>query len=98
MTGKAIYNADEFGLFYKCMTIRTCPLKSEKCSGGKLSKVCITGRAAVNAVGDEIPMFVTGKAYKPRCFKNSKFLPYRYRYQKKLDGWGTYCLKSMCEN
>ena len=71
---KDIYNADEFGLFYICMTNKTCQLKSEKCSGGKLSKVRITGMAAANAVGDKIPIFVIGKTHKPRCFKNVKLL------------------------
>ena len=37
---------------------------------------------AANAVGDKIPMFVIGKAQKPRCFKNVKFLPCRYRHKK----------------
>ena len=32
---KDTYNADESGLFYKCMTNKTCQLKSGgKCSGG----------------------------------------------------------------
>ena len=73
--------------FYKCMTNKACQLKSEKCSGGKLSKVRITSMAATNTVEDKIPMFVIGKAQKPRCFKNVKLLPCRYRHQKKkLDG------------
>ena len=85
---KDICNADEFGLFYKCVINKTYQLKSEKCSGGKLSKIRITGMAAANAVGDKIPMFVIGKSQKPRCFKNVKFLPCRYRNQKKnwMDG------------
>ena len=80
---KDIYNADEFALFYQCV-----PNKSEKCAGGKSSKVRITGMASVNAAGDKLPMFVIGKARKPRCFKTVKFLPYRYRHQKKswMDG------------
>ena len=53
--------------------------------------------AAANAVGDKIPMFVTGKAQKPRCFKNVKFLPCQYCYQKNA-GWMGYCLKSGCVN
>ena len=80
---KGIYNADEFGLFYKCVISKTYQLKLEKCSGGKLSKIRITGMAAANAVGDKIPMFVIGKSQKPRCFKNVKFLPCRYRNKKK---------------
>ena len=85
---KGIYNADEFGLFSKCVINKTYQLKSEKCSGGKLSKIRITGMAAANAVGDKLLMFVTGKSQKPRCFKNVKFLPCRYRNQKKswMDG------------
>ena len=41
---KDVYNANEFGLFYQCV-----PNKSEKCSGGKLSKVRITAMASANA-------------------------------------------------
>ena len=85
---KNIYNADEFGLFYKCVINKTYQLKSEKCPGGKLSKIRITGMVAANVVGNKIPMFVIGKSQKPRCFKNVKFLPCRYRNQKKswMDG------------
>ena len=68
---KDIYNADESGLFCKCTT--TCQLKSEKCSGGKLSKVHITSTAVINAVGVTIPILVIEKAQKPRCFKNVNF-------------------------
>ena len=32
-----IFNADEFGLFYKCLSDKTYHLKGEKCSGGKKS-------------------------------------------------------------
>ena len=94
---KDIYNDGEFGLFYKCMTNKTCQLQSEKCSRGKLSKVRITGMAAANTVGDKIPMFVTGIAQKTRCFRNVKFLPCRYQHQKKA-GWMGYFLKSRCQN
>ena len=38
---------------------------------------------AANAVGDKLPMFVIGKANNPRYFKNVKFLPCRYRNQRK---------------
>ena len=78
---KDIYNADEFGLFYQCSPNKTHQLKSEKCYGGKLSKISITGMATANAMGDKLPMFVIGKAKNPRCFKNVKFLPCRYRNQ-----------------
>ena len=74
---------------------KACQLRSEKCSGGKLTKVRITCMAAANAFGNEIPMFVIGKVPKPRCFKNAKFLPCRYRHKK--TGWMGYCLRSGCE-
>ena len=34
---KDIYNADKFGIFYQYIPNKTYQLKSEKCSGGKLS-------------------------------------------------------------
>ena len=63
-----IYNADEFGLFYKALPSRSLQLIGEKCVGGKHSKECITGLAAANAEGEKLPMFVIGKAFNPRCF------------------------------
>ena len=78
-----IFNADKFGLFYQCLPNKTLHLKSEKCSGGKNSKIRITGLAAANSVGDKLPMFVIGKSKAPRCFKNVTSLPCRYRSQKK---------------
>ena len=33
-----IYNADEFGLFYKALPSQSLQLKSEKCTGDKYSK------------------------------------------------------------
>ena len=51
---------------------KTCRFKSENCSSGKLSKVRMAGMTAANAVGDKIPMLVTGKAQKPCCIKNVK--------------------------
>ena len=62
--------------------------KNEQCSGGKFSKVRLTGLAAANATGEKLPMFVIGKSAKPRCFKNVKNLPCRYRSQNKswMDG------------
>ena len=78
-----IYNADEFGLFFQCLPDKSYQLKSGKCSGGKHGKVRITGLAAANATGEKLPMFVVGKARNPRCFKNIKKLPCRYRAQRK---------------
>ena len=78
-----IYNADEFGLFYQCIPNKTYELKGEKCSGGKNSKVRLTGMAAASASGEKLPMLVIGKSKKPRCFKNVRHLPCDYKSQKK---------------
>ena len=78
-----IFNADEFGLFYQCLPNKTLHLKGEKCSRGKHSKIRLTGLAAGNAYGERLPMFVIGKANKPRCFKGVRNLPCRYRAQRK---------------
>ena len=65
---KDIYNADEFGLFYQQLPTKTFHLKGERCAGGKFSKVCLTGLAAGNDVGEKLPILVIGKAEKQRCF------------------------------
>ena len=46
-----IYNADEFGLFYRAQQGKALNLKTERCAGGKHSKIRLNGLAAVNAVG-----------------------------------------------
>ena len=78
-----IHNADEFGLFYKALPTKSIHLKDEKCSGSKNSKIRLTGLAAANMCGENIPMFVIGKSDKLRCFKGIKNTPCRYRVQKK---------------
>ena len=81
---KDICNANEFGLFYQAF-----PDKGECCSGGKHSKVRLTGLAACNATGEKLPLFVIGVSPKPCYFSGIKSLHCRYRSQKKeLHGWG----------
>ena len=58
-------------------------LKGEKCSGGKNSKICLTGLAAPNMCGEKIPIFVIRKSNKPHFFKGIKNTPCRYRAQNK---------------
>ena len=57
-----IYNADEFDLFYEALSSKILHFRKQRCSGGKHSKVRITGMAACNALGENIPMFVVGKS------------------------------------
>ena len=54
-----IYNAGEFGLFYRTQPNKSLHLKYENCVGGKHSKLRVTGWAAANAVGEELPLFVS---------------------------------------
>ena len=70
-------------MFFQALPSKSLHLKDEKCIGGKFSKVRLTGLAAANANGEKLPMFIIGKSKSPRCFKNLKQLPCRYRGQKK---------------
>ena len=78
-----IFNADEFGLLYKCLRNETLHLKGENSSGGKQSKIFLSGLAARNAYGERLQLLVIGKANKRRCFKGVRNLPHRYRAQGK---------------
>ena len=49
-----IYNANKFGLFYQCLPDKSYQLKTGKCSGGKHSKIRITGLVAANAIGNKL--------------------------------------------
>ena len=55
-----IYNADEFGLFYRAQPEKSLHLKDERCVGGKHSKLRLTGLVAANAAGTVLPRFVIG--------------------------------------
>ncbi|XKL59812.1 hypothetical protein PGB90_000828 [Kerria lacca] len=81
---KDVFNADEFGLFFKLMPDKSFVYKDEKCSGGKLSKERLTVLLCANSDGSEkLPPLVIGKSVKPRCFKNVKRLACEYRAQCK---------------
>ena len=80
---KDIFSADEFGLFYQSLPSKTMHFKGQKRSGGKHSNVCLTGLVAGNAFGERLPIFVTGKSQRSRCFKEVKHLHCRYLSQVK---------------
>jgi hypothetical protein len=74
-----IYNADETGLFFRCLPAKTLALKGEACSGEKKSKERLSVLLGANADGsDKLPVLVIGKSKNPRCFKNVKQLPVQY--------------------
>ena len=78
-----IFNADETGLFYRCLPDRTHVFKNDKCAGGKLSKERLTVLVTASMAGEKLPLLVIGKSVNPRCFKNIKKLPLPYESNKK---------------
>lgn len=79
-----VFNADETGLFFKCLPDKTLTFKNEKCYGGKLSKERVTCLLAANMTGTEkLKVVVIGKSAKPRCFRGVKCLPVTYKNNKK---------------
>jgi len=79
-----IYNADEFGLFFKLMPDKSFVFKKESCHGGKLSKERLTVMACANATGThKLRLLVIGKSRSPRCFKNVKTFPVDYVSQSR---------------
>uniref|UniRef100_A0A8C4SEN5 HTH CENPB-type domain-containing protein n=1 Tax=Erpetoichthys calabaricus TaxID=27687 RepID=A0A8C4SEN5_ERPCA len=81
---KDVFNADETGLFYRCLPNKTLSFKGQSCSGGKLSKERITVLVDCNSDGSEkLPLFVIGKSLKAQCFKNVRTLPVEYTANKK---------------
>lgn len=58
-----IFNADETGLFFKCLPNKTLAFKNEKCFGGKQSKERITVLVGSNMTGiEKLKLLVIGKA------------------------------------
>ena len=53
----------------------------------------LTGLAAGNAMGENLPVFVIEKSAKPRCFSGAKSLPCRYRAQNNSWMVGDLCTK-----
>lgn len=79
-----IYNIDETALFYRCFPDKTMDFKSSKCVGGKYSKERITVLVGANSTGSKkLPLLVIGKAKQPRCFKNVRSLPVKYKANAK---------------
>ena len=61
------------------MPDRTLDFKTVDWHGGKQSKERITALVCANKRGTgKVPLFVLGKAAKPRCFKNVKSLSTDY--------------------
>lgn len=81
-----IYNADETGLFWKCLPTKTLAFTSEvQAPGHKASKERLTVLCCSNAAGDhKLKLVVIGKSKKPRSFKGTRAvnMPVNYYSQK----------------
>ena len=81
---KGIFNADETGLFYKCLPNKSLTFQGESCSGQKAPKERVSILCAANMDGSEkLPLLVIGKFGQPRCFRCIRTLPVTYRHNKK---------------
>jgi hypothetical protein len=70
-----VFNADECGLFSNLLLDKTYVFKGESCHVSKRSEDRITVLVCTNMDGSEkMPLLVTGKSEKPRCFKHVKSL------------------------
>ncbi|BFZ00329.1 hypothetical protein BsWGS_03368 [Bradybaena similaris] len=84
LTAEQIYNADETGLFWKCLPGSTLAGESESNpSGFKNKKDRITVLPCANAAGSHrLQLVVIGKFIRPRALKGVLHLPVDYRAQK----------------
>lgn len=73
LTLEQIYNADETGLYWRCLPQRTLAAEREKSAPGvKPSKERVTILCCANATGnDRLQLALIGKSKKPQCFKNT---------------------------
>lgn len=79
-----IFNADETGLFYKCLPNKSLTFQGQTCSGQKAPKERVSLLCATNMDGSEkLPLLMIGKFSQPRCFKGINTLPVTYRHNKK---------------
>ncbi|XP_048474050.1 jerky protein homolog isoform X2 [Rhincodon typus] len=78
-----IYNADETGLFWRCLPESVLAGSGEASAAGfKKNKDRITVLVCANAAGThQIKLFVVGKSKNPCAFKNLRHLPVRYSAQ-----------------
>ena len=88
-----IFNADETGLFYRCLPDKTQVFKNDKCAGRKLLKERLTGLVTASIAGEKLLLLVIGKSATPRCFKNIKKLLLPYESNKKA--WMTAAIFEM---
>ncbi|XP_005089664.2 tigger transposable element-derived protein 6 [Aplysia californica] len=90
-----IFNADETGLFYKCLPTRTLAENGESTSGVHTPKDRLTLLLAANMTGTEkLPLLTIGKSVNPRCLRNVRTRPTLCQWNRKawmtstiFEGW-----------
>lgn len=77
-----VFNADEFGLFFKLTPKKSLVYKLDKCHDEKLNKERLTVLVCTNADGSEkIKLLVVGKSKTLQCFKRILSFPCDYAAQ-----------------
>lgn len=89
LTLEQIYNADETGLYWKCLPRTTLAAEREKRAPGvKPSKERVTILCCANATGNHgLKLCVIGKSKKPRCFVNTKPEDLPVNYYNQSSAW-----------
>ena len=87
LTRDQIYNADETGLYWKCLPNKTLAGTEEKSAKGfKAQKERLTVMVCANASGSHrLRLLMIGKSCRPRALKDIINLPVLYRSQKCMD-------------
>lgn len=79
-----VFNANEIGMYFKCLPTHTRAFENEKCHSGENSEERVTLLLAANMDGSEkLKPLMIGKFAQPRCFKNTKSFPLLYRANTK---------------
>jgi hypothetical protein len=83
-----IYNMDETGLFYRMQADNS--LATRQFEGRKQNKERITITVCCNANGfDKLPLWIIGKSFRPRYFKNINIDNLDYKYHTNKNAWMT---------
>ena len=84
-----IFNADETGLFYRCLPNRSMVQKADSCKGGKNAKERVTVLLGSSVIGEKLKPLVIGKAANPRCFKGINKGTLGVHYESNCKAWMT---------
>ena len=79
-----IYYADETGFYFHALPDSMYVEKSKKQfeRGIKVAKNLVTVLVCNNMAGSKLQLLVIGKSKQPRCFKNVKTYPMKYRFSQ----------------